>query len=106
MSPHETLESDPAFRALRSRVDRLERATATEQRLTELERLVRALAAETTRQQAVLEELLDEDDSRLEREPALDALRTDLASNATAKTDDDGCVSEPPQPRDSPPDDE
>ena len=85
MPPHDTPDSDPAFRALRSRVDRLERAR--EQRLDRLERLVVALAAETDRQRAVIESVLAEDDPRLARDPAVETLLDAIADEGVSDVD-------------------
>ena len=85
MPPHDIPDSDPAFRALRSRVDRLERAR--EQRLDRLERLVVALAAETDRQRAVLESVLAEDDPRLARDPAVETLLDAIADEGVSDVD-------------------
>ena len=71
MPPHDTPDSDPAFRALRSRVDRLERAR--EQRLDRLERLVVALAAET--------------DPPLARDPAVETLLDAIADEGVSDVD-------------------
>ncbi|KAB7515978.1 hypothetical protein DM867_02205 [Halosegnis rubeus] len=85
MSPHDTSDADPAFRALRSRVDRLERAR--EQRLDRLERLVAALADETERQRGVLESVLDDDDPRLGRDTAVETLLEAVVDEGVSDVD-------------------
>jgi hypothetical protein len=110
MSPHDSaLESDPAFRALRARIDALEADTDCETRLARLERVVRTLARETERQRAVLESVLDEDGPRVARESALDALLADLPEHDGPDRGELNCTdtsSESPRPCDSPPDSE
>ena len=76
MSPHDTSDADPAFRALRSRVDRLERAR--EQRLDRLE---------TERQRGVLESVLDDDDPRLGRDTAVETLLEAVVDEGVSDVD-------------------
>ena len=110
MSPHDsTLESDPAFRALRARIDALEAETDRETRLAKLERIAHTLAREVDRQRAVLESVLDEDDPRVDRASALDALLADLPEHDGPDREgpeSDDPVPESPRPCDGPPDSE